>query len=768
MSKPKSLHDDDSTTGASSVSSQRATASNGGEDSDERKLLQNLKTNNKRPTSSRHHQIPLLLLSDLGLFASMMLHFIICPFTKVEESFNTQATFDILSKTSTSDFDHMFFPGVVPRTFIGASIVSTLVQMVRPILFPIFQMFSFISTDAPSDLLLMRFVLGCLSFTGYQFFKNGIRIRFGTSIALCFNIINLVQFHLLFYMSRPLPNTFALILVYIAFGFWTRNHVKSMFFLLGFTAVVFRSDVFVLIVPLAFLCLSTQQIHLFSGIWVGVTSIVSGVIYSILVDSYFWRRFIWPEGEVFLYNTVENKSIHWGALPFHWYFTSALPRSLLCALTFIPFSLGGLKRSRSESNDTTKISKLVLIGTMFCGALLFVILYSFLPHKELRFIFYALPLFNLVAAIGLSSLLSGNIVKIAFATLLLTGSLFSSSLFLHVSSLNYYGAGGLMKLHDYLDNSRNSTEPVLIHMDAHVTMNGVSQYLYRDQYSYSKLEILDNTTLNTIHQEMFTHLLTGEQILNNANFRLIGRQSGFKNLNYRKILSNPSELVVIEHKIYMYERVGIPEYLIPIVKWAQRRDKVLLTVELSNATELSIHMTDRDAISFRGKSSGRWYSFDLKLFDDIGKLTFEPGIRWIKITLLKRKSYFWTKLSKDPSNPFKKDWDNWVETENEDDYNPELALSSLDPSVIQQWYTEGHGTTETVMLKKAISLVVGKTSAENTFNRVLIRIHKIIDQSQRLFSPIQYSRLVTFSLFGMVIVLYLNNSLVQGSKLKQD
>ncbi|KAG2375036.1 hypothetical protein C9374_010040 [Naegleria lovaniensis] len=734
--------------------------------SDERKLLQNLKIGT---ISKRQYQIPLLLLSDVGLFASMMLHFMICPYTKVEESFNTQATFDILSKTSTSDFDHMFFPGVVPRTFIGASIVSTLIQMVRPILSPIFQMFSLISTDAPSDLLLMRFVLGCLSFTGYQFFKNGIRSRFGASIALCFNIINLVQFHLLYYMSRPLPNTFALILVYIAFGFWTRNNVKSMFFLLGFTAVVFRSDVFVLIVPIALLCLVTRQISLFSGVLVGVTSIVSGVAYSIMVDSYFWRRFIWPEGEVFLYNTVENKSINWGALPFHWYFTSALPRSLLCALIFIPFSLGGLKRAHAESaNETSKISKLVLIGTMFCGALLFVVLYSFLPHKELRFIFYALPLLNLVAALGLSSLLSGNIVKIGFATLLLTGSLFASSLFLHVSSLNYYGAGALMKLHDYLGN-RNNTDLVLIHMDAHVTMNGVSQYLYRDQYSYSKLEILDNSTLNTIHQEMFTHVLTGEQILNNANFRLIGRQSGFKNLNYRKILSNPSELIGTEHKIYIYERVSQPEYLVPIVKWAQRRDKILLTVELSNASELSIHLTDRDRISFRGQSSGRWYAFDLVLLDDIGKLNFEPGIRWIKITLLKRKPYFWTKLSKDASNPFKKDWDNWVETENEDDYNPELALSSLDPSVIQQWYIEGHGTTETVMLKKTMSLFTGKSdAASSTFNQVLIRIHKIIDHAQHVFSPIQFSRLVTLSLFGMVILLYLNNSFVQGSKLKQD
>ncbi|CAD6260117.1 unnamed protein product [Miscanthus lutarioriparius] len=63
-----------------------------------------------------------LMLGSIAAFYAVM-----APYTKVEESFNVQAMHDILYHSyHIEKYDHLEFPGVVPRTFIGAFVISIL------------------------------------------------------------------------------------------------------------------------------------------------------------------------------------------------------------------------------------------------------------------------------------------------------------------------------------------------------------------------------------------------------------------------------------------------------------------------------------------------------------------------------------------------------------------------------------------------------------------------------------------------------------------
>lgn len=155
------------------------------------------------------------MLEYLPLF-SIVLCLLCCPFTKVEESFNMQAISDIHSFNFNFDlYDHLEFPGVVPRTFVGPFAVY-LVSL------PFSILGSLLDFPKRNLQLIVRFSLGLICWFAFLHFKDGIKSKFGKRASELCVILMALQFHLCFYMSRTLPNCFALALTLYAFGHWLK------------------------------------------------------------------------------------------------------------------------------------------------------------------------------------------------------------------------------------------------------------------------------------------------------------------------------------------------------------------------------------------------------------------------------------------------------------------------------------------------------------------------------------------------------------------
>ncbi len=250
--------------------------------------------------------------------------------------------------------------------------------------------------------------------------------RWGEKGALLARLLTISQFHLLFYCSRPLPNTFALLFVVAAFAAWigakplpsddtskvpglgwqlygSSPQIAVSCFLLTASTVWFRCDMLVLLFPVLLCMLWQRKVGLLPLIAFGAVFGLTTLLLTVGVDSVFWGRWLWPEGEVFFFNAIRGGSVAWGVSPWHWYATSALPRSLLLAMPLC--ALDVLQHAVSALRGGVIARKQGHLFGMVCSCLVFVALYSYLPHKELRFLLPALPVFNLGAGYALANVL---------------------------------------------------------------------------------------------------------------------------------------------------------------------------------------------------------------------------------------------------------------------------------------------------------------------------------------------------------------------------
>mmetsp|Transcript_13308 Transcript_13308/g.25004 ORF Transcript_13308/g.25004 Transcript_13308/m.25004 type:complete len:335 (+) Transcript_13308:3-1007(+) len=328
---------------------------------------------------------------DAAFTVMVFLYLVLAPYTKVEESFNMQAAHDLLEhRTDVEKFDHVQFPGVVKRSFIGAIALSLFS-------YPAYYASLYLGFTKFCGTYIIRGALGLLNIGAFAFLRRTLDRIFGSETAVALYVVTVCQFHVPFYMTRTLPNSFAMFFCTLMFAFWLKRDYPKATSCIAFAGVVFRCDLILLAIPMGVWMISkSSRKDFLASVSYGVGAALLGVSLSIVIDSYYWQTFTWPELEVLLFNTVENRSSEWGTFPWHWYFTSALPRMLLTQALFVGAGLL-LQKTRKSLIDERLLPILSLV-------LCFVLLYSFLPHKELRFLLPIAPGLNVIAAVGLAKL----------------------------------------------------------------------------------------------------------------------------------------------------------------------------------------------------------------------------------------------------------------------------------------------------------------------------------------------------------------------------
>jgi alpha-1,6-mannosyltransferase len=117
---------------------------------------------------------------------------------------------------------------------------------------------------------IVRIVLGTAVVVAFSAFRRSVARFFGPQTNAIICLLTLSQFHFLFYASRTLPNTFALILVLWSLKYWIESQYDRMLFLLVFASVIFRSELCLLAGPILILEIYRRRIYFFEYLFKGI------------------------------------------------------------------------------------------------------------------------------------------------------------------------------------------------------------------------------------------------------------------------------------------------------------------------------------------------------------------------------------------------------------------------------------------------------------------------------------------------------------------
>ncbi|XP_045539565.1 GPI mannosyltransferase 3 [Papilio machaon] len=123
------------------------------------------------------------------------------------------------------------------------------------------------------------------------------------------------------------------------------------------------------------------KLKLLAGTYLPIGLMVGGSL--VALDTYFYGKLIITPLEFFKYNVLHNVASFYGTHPWYWYLTTGLPAVLGINTIPVAWAIYNVLRRRQEN----KTGMLLLLA-----AVLHVIVHSFIPHKEFRFVLPLLPI----------------------------------------------------------------------------------------------------------------------------------------------------------------------------------------------------------------------------------------------------------------------------------------------------------------------------------------------------------------------------------------
>ncbi|PFX22760.1 GPI mannosyltransferase 3 [Stylophora pistillata] len=231
--------------------------------------------------------------------------------------------------------------------------------------------------------VLPRVMQACFASFGDLFLYKLAAKRFDLQTARWTLICYLISWFTLYCVTRTLTNSLETVLTTMALYYWPcggqKDGIKQTFKSLSVAAIscIIRPTAAVMWIPLcAFYLFSLPDKLSF------IVSCISpigclAILWSLIVNSWCCGKWTLVELNFVKFNVITDMGTFYGSHPWHWYFTQGFPAVMFTHL--IPFFGGVYKASQKQQT----LALLILWS---------IIVYSFLGHKEFRFIFPVVPL----------------------------------------------------------------------------------------------------------------------------------------------------------------------------------------------------------------------------------------------------------------------------------------------------------------------------------------------------------------------------------------